>query len=1149
MMLDLAPLSTQQNQLTDALNATFLTYNGNEGILQNDMGNTRIQDANTGNIMGLREGFVPIGMKEHGGVLYIASVNNKGEGEIGTIPSPIIRDFLKDKQRITYPQGVEISTNSGTGDQFYRISEKLYPGEKFLMSLQVEVNEKNAYLANESINAFWRDRFKREQKIKISYPYITNRSDSAENKWGTNQDSLKLWSGVYDLYLYTQNRSGTIQSPDSLLSAQKIKEKGGFEKSSLCWFLNDFKLGDLTNDKLSYTKEEKAEFNNQISAGKVLGYNGDWYNPDLRTMTKDLLKSYPSNQQAGYLCTKAVLYSRFIKEFGILKRQGGMKVPFTVKKYWNEKDYNNFSYYTYFPGFWYTSENAAYIKEFTVSVFNETDSSQMPIYYTLIDGTSIQEKSAINRTFTIQNYEGLKSASVKIKGEVMSKTSSLQHQIEYTGDKNLVTYIITYNNIQTAQDEVPNTNSGITDHVTITESKETGKKRSKLIITKPTITKPVTSRPTHGGIFYIKFDKDYNKNCILNISFKNQYGENIGTYRLKFNPYLNDTFGTNDMPDLQYADEIPMSYSQKILPTPTFKRKIQTRTGYTEESQTASIKKDSLGKRFSQIQVSEPIFTISPNNGNSNQGIVSTDSTLGNYWQGWLSSLCKYSPRSKFEGYYLKNRDSDLGYSDYYYTIYTPPKFQISQYRALANVKFFWMFNTGLGTENRDSWTTNNQTITSPLSVLYTGLSGENLCNKTEVYTEKIQLFCNKTNILDKITGDEFIVFDSSNSDLSKWTVQFKNHTYQAHDYNLLYFNSADSAPQEVSVTNFEIQTIILPLTCTCPNINVTYSKAFPAVSGEVRDYFNFSMLEQEITPQVKIIPYVEHKVILEGDTEPIKAGKLWTDSNFQKTTELSYVDSKEGTEPEKQINSWDPKIITDESIEMKTSERGIYILLVYGNPREHRNTVTISGNSYDIEKAGNFNYMPIVFYSEGTTAIKIQNDYNNNDLISRINLYKVTTPVESIKHPMTLAEFNQTHKDKEIILPLVSSYRECFYDSVANTDIKFKMYKTEFDDAIYPAPEGSISFTIDKDGETCKDWYYQASDKYDVSNSANLNNSSVRAYPGTEAGDFNNASLSKEKFKTFWKKQAEPGMSYKSSDAAQSSISINQSDNQQWKL
>lgn len=59
-------------------------------MLQNDMGNTLIQDSTTGNIMGLSEGFIPVGMREHGGVLYIASFNpSTKQSELGSIPSPL----------------------------------------------------------------------------------------------------------------------------------------------------------------------------------------------------------------------------------------------------------------------------------------------------------------------------------------------------------------------------------------------------------------------------------------------------------------------------------------------------------------------------------------------------------------------------------------------------------------------------------------------------------------------------------------------------------------------------------------------------------------------------------------------------------------------------------------------------------------------------------------------------------------------------------------------------------------------------------------------------------------------------------------------------------------------------------------------------
>lgn len=68
---DLNPLTTPNNVLTDALNATFLTFNGDELSLQNDAGNTTI-DYN-GSPVTLSNGFYPIGIKEYGGVLYIVS--------------------------------------------------------------------------------------------------------------------------------------------------------------------------------------------------------------------------------------------------------------------------------------------------------------------------------------------------------------------------------------------------------------------------------------------------------------------------------------------------------------------------------------------------------------------------------------------------------------------------------------------------------------------------------------------------------------------------------------------------------------------------------------------------------------------------------------------------------------------------------------------------------------------------------------------------------------------------------------------------------------------------------------------------------------------------------------------------------------------
>ena len=125
-----------QQVLTDALNATMITYNGNEMMLQNDMGNTLIQDSATGNIMGLSPGFIPIGMKEHGGIMYITSVDKEGNGEIGTIPSPIIRDVYKDKTTLNINQSIPINHENPL-----LISNKLYPADKFIVNLRMSINK------------------------------------------------------------------------------------------------------------------------------------------------------------------------------------------------------------------------------------------------------------------------------------------------------------------------------------------------------------------------------------------------------------------------------------------------------------------------------------------------------------------------------------------------------------------------------------------------------------------------------------------------------------------------------------------------------------------------------------------------------------------------------------------------------------------------------------------------------------------------------------------------------------------------------------------------------------------------------------------------------------------------------------------------
>lgn len=83
LLMDMNPLTTPQTCMSDAVNATLVTFNGNEFTLQSDNGNVQIPGSQ------IKEGYVPVGMTEYGGIIYVALLNPEtNDCEIGSIPSP-----------------------------------------------------------------------------------------------------------------------------------------------------------------------------------------------------------------------------------------------------------------------------------------------------------------------------------------------------------------------------------------------------------------------------------------------------------------------------------------------------------------------------------------------------------------------------------------------------------------------------------------------------------------------------------------------------------------------------------------------------------------------------------------------------------------------------------------------------------------------------------------------------------------------------------------------------------------------------------------------------------------------------------------------------------------------------------------------------
>lgn len=99
LIMDYSPSATPNTILTNSLNGTLVTYNGNELMLQNDMGNSCI------NRVRLDEGYIPTGIAEHGGIIYVASYNpQSGHGQIGSFPYPKVNYYADDFEN-------DVSTN------------------------------------------------------------------------------------------------------------------------------------------------------------------------------------------------------------------------------------------------------------------------------------------------------------------------------------------------------------------------------------------------------------------------------------------------------------------------------------------------------------------------------------------------------------------------------------------------------------------------------------------------------------------------------------------------------------------------------------------------------------------------------------------------------------------------------------------------------------------------------------------------------------------------------------------------------------------------------------------------------------------------------------------------------------------------------
>ena len=141
LIMDFAPDNTQANLLTSSLNATLLTFNGNEMSLQNDMGNGRVETAR------LPEGYIPIGTREFGDIIYIVSYNPlTNKSQIGCFPSPernitsdeILNNLDQNVSWTDFQEGQNIPSGKIKNMSVKKIlyNKNLNPGDQYIINVK-----------------------------------------------------------------------------------------------------------------------------------------------------------------------------------------------------------------------------------------------------------------------------------------------------------------------------------------------------------------------------------------------------------------------------------------------------------------------------------------------------------------------------------------------------------------------------------------------------------------------------------------------------------------------------------------------------------------------------------------------------------------------------------------------------------------------------------------------------------------------------------------------------------------------------------------------------------------------------------------------------------------------------------------------------
>lgn len=217
LVMDFSPENTSNEVLTNALNATLLTFNGNELSLQNDMGNARVETAF------LPEGYIPVGSCEYGGIIYIVSYNPlEDKSQIGCFPSPernISSDELGMAEQILTKENFvdELGNITHNTKSVLLKEDKLNPGDKFIITSKQDIYENSLkdLLQKDSDGKY------KPKDNPIIALNIVSIEDSGKIVY-LNSDVRQYQKGNYSYYILGEKENTSSLSPDDIDSYRNV---------------------------------------------------------------------------------------------------------------------------------------------------------------------------------------------------------------------------------------------------------------------------------------------------------------------------------------------------------------------------------------------------------------------------------------------------------------------------------------------------------------------------------------------------------------------------------------------------------------------------------------------------------------------------------------------------------------------------------------------------------------------------------------------------------------------------------------------------------------------------------------------------------------------------------------------------------------